>query len=290
LSVGAADRRVLPVACARIAGEAPTSQTLAEEIAALDWYHTIEVAPGVETPGWHDCRPIVGQIPFPESLEGKRCLDVGSFDGFWAFEMERRGAAEVVAIDVNDPELWDWPYGSDQTVIAEIARRKAGGRGFEIVHRALGSSVSRLERSVYDVDEENVGRFDLIYLGSLLVHLREPVRALETLRSICDGTMIVVDGIDLSLSILHPRLPVAKLDGRGRPWWWYPNQAALSRMIRVAGFELLQGSRRVYMPRGRGQPLPPSFTPNVLRTRFGRQQFVIARRGDPHAVVVARPR
>src|SRR3712207_6187384 len=107
---------------------AQTGATLADEIAALDWYHTIEVAPGVETPGWHDCRPIVGEIPFPASLEGKRCLDVGSFDGFWAFEMERRGAAEVVAIDVNVPEQWDWPVGSDPAVVAEMAEHKGAGR------------------------------------------------------------------------------------------------------------------------------------------------------------------
>ena len=82
---------------------------LAAEIAAHQWYHTLELAPGVETPGWHDTRPIVSEIPFPASLEGKRCLDVGTFDGFWAFEMERRGAASVTAIDIEDPEDLDWP-------------------------------------------------------------------------------------------------------------------------------------------------------------------------------------
>jgi tRNA (mo5U34)-methyltransferase len=266
-----------------------TSATLAEEVAALEWYHTIELAPGVETPGWHDTRPIVGEVPFPASLEGKRCLDVGTFDGFWAFEMERRGAAEVVAIDVNDPDAWDWPLGSRPDVVEQIGRRKAGGRGFEIVHRELRSSVQRLERSVYDIEEADAGRFDLIYLGSLLVHLREPVRALERLRAICDGELIVVDGIDLPLSLLLPNLPVATLDGRGRPWWWYPNQAGLARMIDVGGFELLQQPRRIYMPPGRGQPLP-SFHPRLLRTREGRQSLVIARRGDPHAVARARPR
>ena len=135
---------------------------LAGEVAALEWYHTIELAPGVETPGWHDTRPIVDAVPFPPSLEGKRCLDVGTFDGFWAFEMERRGAAEVIAIDILDPDQWDWPIGSSRRTVEEIGQRKAEGRGFEIARRALGSSVQRLERSVYDVDEDEVGRFDLI--------------------------------------------------------------------------------------------------------------------------------
>jgi tRNA (mo5U34)-methyltransferase len=51
----------------------------------------MELAPGVLTPGWLDHRGAVARVPFPDSLEGKRCLDVGTFNGFWAFEMERRG-------------------------------------------------------------------------------------------------------------------------------------------------------------------------------------------------------
>src|SRR3712207_3284092 len=108
---------------------APGSQaSLAQEVATLEWYHTIELAPGVVTPGWHDTRPIVSQIPLPASLAGKRCLDVGAVDGFWAFEMERRGAQEVVAIDILDPQEWDWPLGSDEDVVAIIGRRKAAGQ------------------------------------------------------------------------------------------------------------------------------------------------------------------
>lgn len=262
---------------------------LVAEIAELEWYHTIELRPGLETPGWHDTRPILGQIPFPESLDGMRCLDVGTFDGYWAFEMERRGAAEVVAIDILDPEQWDWPHGSDASVIAAIGRRKGSGRGFEIVKRELRSSVRRVERSVYDLDEEEVGRFDLIFLGSLLIHLRDPVRALERLRKVCDGQMIVMDGIDLLLSLILPRRPVATLDAVGRPWWWYSNQAGLARLIEAGGFDVIQRPRRMYMPPGRGQPLA-SFSPKLLASRHGRNALVIARRGDPHAVAVARPR
>src|SRR5690606_2603762 len=59
------------------------------------WYHTIDVAPGVTTKGWFDLRGVVDLMPWPD-VRGKRCLDIGTFDGFFAFELERRGAAEVV--------------------------------------------------------------------------------------------------------------------------------------------------------------------------------------------------
>jgi tRNA (mo5U34)-methyltransferase len=268
---------------------ASTEPSLREQVGALEWYHTMELAPGVETPGWNDTRPILGEIPFPASLAGKRCLDVGTFDGYWAFEMERRGASEVIAIDLIDPDTWDWPAGPDPEVIAAIGVRKAGGRGFEIAQRELGSSVKRLEKSVYDLDRAEVGTFDLVFVGSLLVHLRDPVLALERVRSVCSGTVIVMDGIDLLLTLIFPRRAVATFDGVGRPWWWTVNQLGLARMIEAAGLDIAEGPRRMYIPPGRGQPLP-RLNPKLLTTRLGRYSLVLARKGDPHAVVVARPR
>jgi tRNA (mo5U34)-methyltransferase len=69
------------------------------------WHHTIEIMPGAVTPGWFDLRPVANRMPWPD-VKGKRCLDIGTFDGFSAFEMGRRGAAQVVAIDAADRLLW----------------------------------------------------------------------------------------------------------------------------------------------------------------------------------------
>lgn len=268
---------------------AATHGTLAEEVAAIEWYHTLELPDGVITPGWHDLRPLVDSVPLPESLAGARCLDVATFNGFWAFEMERRGAAEVIGIDVLDPREWDWPVGSDPQVIQTIGKRQARGRGFEIAKRELGSGVTRLERNVYDLDPADVGEFDLVYLGSLLIHLRDPVRALERVRSVCRGSLVVVDAIDLPLSLVHPRAPVATLDGRGRPWWWCSNSAGLAQMLTAAGFEVEASPRRLYVKPGAGQPVSRRNL-RGMRTKAGRLALTIAYRGDPHAVVVGRPR
>ena len=265
------------------------SSKLAADVGAIDWYHTLELAPGLRTPGWLDHAPILGQVPFPESLAGMRCLDVATFNGYWAFEMERRGAAEVIGIDVLDPHAWDWPYGSDQETIATMAARQAGGRGFEIAKEALGSSVERLERSVYELDAADIGEFDVVYVGSLLVHLRDPVRALERVRSVCKGRLVVVDGIDLPTSLLHPRKALAAFDGQGRPWWFYWNAAGLAQLMRSAGFEVTEGPRRIFVPPGASQPRPP-LRPSTFRTRQGRLALTIARKGDPHAALVGVPR
>jgi tRNA (mo5U34)-methyltransferase len=254
----------------------------------LEWYHTIELAPGVFTPGWFDTRKVVQELPFPASLEGKRCLDVATFDGFWAFEMERRGAAETVAIDLLDPTQADWPVGSSAEVTEALARRKRAGEGFETARDALGSSVTRLDMNVYDLDPAEVGEFDFVYLGSLLIHLRDPVRALERVRSVCGGSLLVVDNIDFSLTLRHRR-PVAALDGRGRPWWWKLNLAALVRVVEASGFRLLAQPKRIRMAPGAGHP-PARLSRELLRSEGARHLFLTALRGDPHAAILAEPK
>ena len=261
---------------------------LAEDVLAIEWYHTLELAPGVITPGWFDLRPVVHDVGLPRSLEGKRCLDVGTFDGFWAFEMERRGAAEVVAVDVLDPAKWDWPAGSDDAAREEIGRRKGSGRGFAIARDALGSSVVRHETSVYDVSPADLGMFDFVYAGSLLLHLRDPIGALRAMRSVCSGSAVLVDAVDLALSILPGDRPLASLDGRGRPWWWKPNVAALVRMAEAAGFEVVGAPRRLFLPPGAGQP-KHKVSWRSLRHRTLVDDVARARRGDPHCAITVRP-
>ena len=101
---------------------------------------TIELPGGLVTPGRWDTRSCVDKLPFPASLEGKRCLDVGTWDGFWAFEMERRGAAEVMAIDVSNASGWDWPPSAGTPTVDAWQGGGAGARtGFDIAHEALGS-------------------------------------------------------------------------------------------------------------------------------------------------------
>src|SRR5690349_23861076 len=65
------------------------------------WWHEIEVAPGIVTPGDDSNRmklPILDGIGLPRDMRGMRALDIGCSDGYFSFEMERRGAS-VVAID-----------------------------------------------------------------------------------------------------------------------------------------------------------------------------------------------
>jgi tRNA (mo5U34)-methyltransferase len=262
-----------------------------------DWYHTLELAPGVSTPGIVDVRPIVPRVPIPSSLEGKRCLDIGTWDGFWAFEMERRGAAEVHAVDVPDPYRWDWPA---RTRILEsydggkenLEKIKRNGNGFPIARDALGSSVERHELTVYEIDPEQLGTFDFVFVGSLLLHLRDPVGALERIRTVANGEVVFNDCIEYVLSKLLPRTPMARLDDDERVWWWQPNLAALKSMIEQAGFEILDCGKPYFVPFGRRYEAPPQGPRELLRrlrTPRGWEELVMSRKGIAHVALRSRP-
>ena len=268
---------------------------LAARAEALHWYHTLELAPGVVTRGFFDARPTVARVPLPARLDGARVLDVGTWDGFWAFELERRGAAEVIALDVDDARRWDWPA---QTLIGDahdqrrqiVDEFKSGAAAFALAREALGSRVRRLDLSVYDLDPEAHGRFDFVFLGSLLLHLRDPVLALERLRAVCGGELVVADTVQALSSWLRPRTPVARLEGVERPWWWQPNAAALQRMIESAGFAVLSRSGVYFLPLGAAHPRPAlRELLRYPRSAAGREQLLGLWRGIPHVAVRARP-
>jgi len=267
--------------------------TLAAQIAARTWYHTIELAPGVVTPGWFDTRAVLPKLPFPASLAGKRCLDVGTFDGFWAFSMEARGATDVTAIDILDPDRWDWPVNATAEQHAAMGTRKGKGEGFLVAHEALGSAVQRLELSAYDLDPEVHGMFDFVYVGSLLLHLRDPVRALESVRRVCQGQLLLCDAIDRRLTVMHPRAAIAHLDGVGRPWWWKPNAQGLRAMVRAGGFAEVREPVRVAMPPGPEATVQQRLGPRAIvrsaLSRPGREDLVRRFDGDQHLAILAAP-
>jgi tRNA (mo5U34)-methyltransferase len=253
------------------------------------WYHSIDLGGGLVTPGWFDLRPIVDRMPWPD-VRGKRCLDVGTWDGFLAFELERRGASEVVATDIEDHRSWDWPAPLRTRGAAHL-ESLAGperGRGFAIAREALGSSVERQVISVYDLSPERLGTFDVVVCGSLLLHLRDPMGALEAIASVCSGGFLSAEQIDLRTTVVHRRLPVAVVRPGDELQWWSFNAYAHARMIEETGFAIERSSRPYAIPFGSAHP-PHLRSARDLATAAVRR-VLTGGTGVPHRAVLARLR
>ena len=216
---------------------------LSRRVREHSWYHTIELAPDLVTEGWFDLRPYLRHYGLPERMDGMRALDVGTWDGFWAFEMERRGA-EVVALDLDDERDLDWP---PRRRPREYAPPELRGSGFRIAHELLASSVERVSCSIYDAMPEELGRFDLVFCGTVLVHLRDQLLALERIADLCQGTFISAEEHD-RLSGLIP-FPVSRYfaDREASVVFWLPSTRTWRRMMWTAGFERVERRGRFTM-------------------------------------------
>ena len=252
------------------------------------WYHTLELPGGHLTPGWFDLRGIVEELPWPD-VAGKRCLDVGTYDGFLAFEMERRGAREVVATDIGDHADWDLLPAAREfapRTLAEISGQK--GLGFEVAKEALGSEVHKRVINVYDLCPEELGTFDVVVCGSLMLHLRDPMRALEAIRSVCDSWFMSIEEISLKLTALLPRWPASEMRLSAEVGqWWVSNAAGHARMVEAAGFEVTERTRPFVEAFGVSHP-PRGRNLHGLAVATARR-VLAGGEGVPHAALLARP-
>ena len=224
---------------------AADAAALAAQVAAGSfWYHKIALPYGIVTPGWAPLSAAAYRVPI--DLTGMRVLDVGAWDGFWTFEALRRGAREVVAIDDFSDYL-----GSLRT------NDRHAWENFDLCRAALGhdgSHCQRYDMSVYDVSEEMLGRFDVIFFFGTLYHLRHPLLALDRLSALCDREIFVES------AILDDFSPYRGGIGHGYPGgemvmefypgkeygnnstnWWVPTLQCLTYMVEASGFAHVEG-------------------------------------------------
>ena len=202
--------------------------------AEIDWYHSIDLGCGVVTPGMFDHRPTLSKYPLPDRMEGMRVLEVATFDGFWSFEFERRGAAEVVAIDIGRGSEWDLSPAARSLLPARMLEQETGG-GFRLARELLGSKVRREILSVYDLSPDDFGKFDMVFISDVLLHLMNPIKALQNVCTVVDGFALIVDPF-------NPLFPgtLARYKGCRGNTWWSLSRGALEQMIWDAGFSKVE--------------------------------------------------
>lgn len=176
------------------------------------WYHPIELRPGIVTPGANAARLVLDALDLPPDCAGMRVLDIGTRDGFFAFELEKRGA-EVLAVDY---------VGSGDT-------------GFGVAADVLGSRVTYLQRNIYQLDTRELGTFDLVLFLGLLYHLPDPLGALRLVRDLTRKRMCL-ETLVLDFASPSDELPLMRFFS-GASWagdptnYWGPNVRCVEEML-----------------------------------------------------------
>jgi tRNA (mo5U34)-methyltransferase len=185
------------------------------------WWHSFVFPSGETAAGMRGARELQSHLDrfgLPADLRGKRVLDIGAWDGWFSFEMERRGA-EVVALD-----CWDNPR-------------------FHYAHRQFQSRVRHVVSDLFELTPASLGRFDIVLFFGVLYHLKHPLLALERVCALSKD-IVCVESYVLDPDLRRARrarrdlmefYETDELGGRADNWL-APNTRCLLSWCRTAGF------------------------------------------------------
>ncbi|NMG58243.1 DUF1698 domain-containing protein [Geitlerinema sp. P-1104] len=179
----------------------------------------------------------------PSFTRGTRVLDIAANDGFWSFWAEDAGAKDVLAIDVDSFENYDWGYDGYSDMIlpnldssTHASQWTNSGAGFWYLHKIYNSRVKREKLSVYGLKPEKHGVFDLIFMYGLLYHLRHPLLALDTVRRVCSGVLILETHVVNSFKNIPASLFYWDDVFQSHTNWTGPTESSIVAWAKSAGF------------------------------------------------------
>jgi len=209
------------------------------DITQCVFYHTMEVPGYGRIEGPWDLRGGEREYLGKVELAGKRVLEVGTASGYLCFWMEKQGA-EVVSYDVCESQDWDVvPYAQyDHEGFAQERRRgtRRLNDGYWLIHRALGSNARVVYGSVYRIPAE-IGAVDIVTLGSILLHLRDPFQAMRQAARLSRELVVVTD---LLPTEGREKAMYFKPDFRTvepKETWWHLPPEIIVAFLGILGFE-----------------------------------------------------
>jgi tRNA (mo5U34)-methyltransferase len=187
----------------------------------IPWHQRFQLAPGVYTPGQNDVDRLLRLARVREDLSGLTVLDVGASNGGFSFEAERRGATRVLAVDLPAVDYC----------------------GIDALRGLLDSRIEYLQASIYELPELVEEQFDLVFFFGVLYHLRHPLLALDNLRRLTHGRVLIETAVaDAELGRRLSRRALARFYagaelGDDPSNWFAPTVRALLDWCRSSGLE-----------------------------------------------------
>ena len=190
----------------------------------VPWFHTLRLFPDLVIKGAKTSEILEAEraaILGVLDLTNRSVVDVGTWNGYFAFEAKRAGASRVIA---TDSFVWRHP----------ILR---GRETFEIARACLGVEVESKEIDPTELPGD-IEPVDVVLFLGVFYHLFDPIMVLQKTASIATDLLIIETHQDL-LSINRPAMvfyPGTTLKNDPTNWWG-PNPECLVELLHEVGFK-----------------------------------------------------
>jgi SAM-dependent methyltransferase len=194
----------------------------------------------------------------PRKIKGKTFIDVGCWEGVNCAEATKRGASQVVGVDL---------------CTTDALKANVDDFGFEFVQLDI------LSEKWLELDT-----FDVVLCGGVLYHVENVISFLFRLRRITAEVLYLETKI-FDIDDHRPLMLFKPTNERGNPSnWWFPNERGLTEMLATCGFTNIEktwesdggGGHRVCM---RAEPVRQKNYERVLPRKTNKMPLAGGSRG-----------
>ena len=195
----------------------------ARELMTVPWHHSIQLFPNLVTNGSKSTGLLEKErsaILGPLDLAGREVLDIGSWNGYFAFEAKRAGATRVIA---SDSLCWHLP----------VFR---GRETFDLARECLDLDI---ETKVIDPTElpGDLAPVDVVLFLGVFYHMHDPIAVLKSAGELARDVLVIETHQDL-LTLDRPGMvfyPRDTLNGDHSNWWG-PNPECMFELLESIGW------------------------------------------------------
>ena len=195
-----------------------------KDLMQVYWHHTLRLLPDLIVKGGKtagtleaECAAILGVV----DLVNRSVVDVGTWNGYFAFEAKRAGASRVIA---TDSYVWRSP----------VFR---GRETFEIARECLGIEVEGKEIDPTEFPGDIAPADVVLFLG-VFYHLIDPIMVLQKVAPLANDLLVIETHQDLT-TVDRPAMvfyPGATLNNDNSNWW-APNPRCMTELLATVGFQ-----------------------------------------------------
>jgi tRNA (mo5U34)-methyltransferase len=194
------------------------------ELTQVTWHHTLQLLPDLVVQGLKSAEVLAAEraaILGLVELAGRSVLDIGTWNGYFAFEAKRAGAKRVIA---TDSYVWRVPWFR-------------GRETFELARECLGVDVEAREIDPTELPGDLAPADVVLFLG-VFYHLIDPIMVLQKVAALASDLLVIETHQDL-LNVPRPAMvfyPGTTLNNDSTNWWG-PNPQCVTELLATVGFE-----------------------------------------------------